>query len=369
MNTSSMYFNKFSSGTILALLALSGMLFLVPAVGSVHATQNASLPTLSMTPNAILAGGATAVSVKLTNPASNAYAITSVTEIAPSGWTFTADPACAAPLNVAGPATPTAYQCTGSLPPGFSATFGGGTITPVASPAASPAPQGTFTTSIIDAASSPAAYAGPSFVMYSVAAGTTIASVTPGPTAFTAGGAPITVTATLSTNQAGVPIVFSVTTAPHAGFTATVSPTSGSTVSGVAASTVSTSFTPSNFATDATTITANIGTSAITAASGLITTSAGNPATVGWGYAGPTAFGVGKTFYLSAGYFGTATVAGSSRSGEFPAGALSGPFTVSVSDSFINPITFNLITGAAITVTSSRARASTTAEQSLLDND
>jgi hypothetical protein len=39
--------------------------------------------------------------------------------------------------------------------------------------------------------------------------------------------------------------------------------------------------------------------------------------------------------------------------GEFPFAAGSGPITVSVADAFNNPITFNLITGAALTVTAS----------------
>src|SRR5271169_2518683 len=215
MNTSSMYFNKFSSGTLLALLALSGMLFLVPLAVPAHAAGNASLPTLTMSPNALLAGGATAVSFTLGNPSTNAYAIVSATFIAPTGWTLTTPPTCAGLLGTTGATSATAAQCTSltGIPPGFSQAFAGATITPVASPAASPAPTGVFTTTVIDS-SAPGAYAGPSFTLYSVAAGTTIASVTPATAFFVAGSAPLTATATLSTNQAGVPITFSVTTPP-----------------------------------------------------------------------------------------------------------------------------------------------------------
>jgi hypothetical protein len=349
MNTSSMYFNKFSSGTILAMLALSGMLFLVPLAVPAHATQNASLPTLTMTPNAILAGSATGVSIKLTNPASNAYAVTSVTVIAPTGWTFTVVPTCSAPLATTGASSGSAFQCTGSLPPGFSATLANGTITPVASPATSAAPTGMFTTSIIDAASTPAAYAGPSFVMYSVASGTTIATVVSTVTSYTAGSAPATVTATLSTNQAGVPIVFSVTTAPSAGFTATVSPTSGSTASGVTAASTTTSFQPSNHATDATTVTATIGTSAISTQSQTVTTIAGNPTTVSWttqGGASPN-FNQGSTFYLSAGFFGSSAATGGLTMAEYSTGQ---GLTVSMSDPYGNPIAFSSLHNPTIAI-------------------
>src|SRR2546428_13363207 len=88
MNTlTNAYLTKFSSGTILVLLALSGVLFLIPLAAPVNAAQNASFPTL--TPNFSLIIGplnstATPFSITVTNPATNAYPITSVTFVAPT---------------------------------------------------------------------------------------------------------------------------------------------------------------------------------------------------------------------------------------------------------------------------------------------
>src|SRR5712692_10075600 len=48
MNTpTNAYLTKFSSGTILALLLLSGFLFLIPLAAPVNAAQNAAFPTLA----------------------------------------------------------------------------------------------------------------------------------------------------------------------------------------------------------------------------------------------------------------------------------------------------------------------------------
>src|SRR5437016_5683976 len=87
------YLTKFSSGTILALLALSGVLFLIPLAAPVNAAQNASFPTL--TPNFNLVTGHTVTSgftITVTNPATNAYPITSVTFVAPANWNITGSP-------------------------------------------------------------------------------------------------------------------------------------------------------------------------------------------------------------------------------------------------------------------------------------
>lgn len=332
------------------------MLFLVPFAAPVHASGNGSLPTLTMTPNAILAGGATTVAFTLANPATNAYAITSVTFIAPTGWSF-ATQTCGGLLGTAGAISSSAFQCTGSVPPGFSTNAISASITPVASPATSPAPTGVFTTSIIDASAPSQAYPGPTFTMYSVATGTTVASVTvpAGATTYVAGSAPITVTATLSTNQANVPIVFSYpSTYPQTtGGTASVSPSSSVTASGSTSATATTSFQPSDKATDNTGITATIGTSAISTTGPTITTVAASPALVGFYYSGPaTAFGPGTTYYLSgAADFGipagaTATMA------KFAAAGGNAPLYVAVTDAFGNAISFGSITSPTITVAS-----------------
>ncbi len=339
-----MYFNKFSSGTLLALLALSGMLFLVPAVVPVHAAGNASLPTYTAGLTVLQGGVATGDPFTLTNPASNAYAITSVTYVAPTGWTFAANACGGGLLNVLAASSATAFQCTGTLPPGFSTAGAGSTITPVASPATSPAPTGVITTSVTDA-SSTGAYSGPTLTLYSIAAPTI--AVLPGATAFTAGGSPVTITANDGTSQAGVPFTFSITAGgyPHAGYTASVSPVTVFTGSNGKASST---FTPSNWATDSTTITATAG--VFSAASGAITTSAGSPASVGWTITAGS-LNAGKTMYLTgAGFFGTPTVIPSLGTlGELP---VASALTVAVTDAFNNPIAFGAITGAAITIAS-----------------
>ena len=77
-----MYFNKFSSGTILALLALSGMLVLVPLAAPVHATNGSPLQlSLYNGDGAPLAGdhGDNYIVISVTNPASNQYAVTGLT--------------------------------------------------------------------------------------------------------------------------------------------------------------------------------------------------------------------------------------------------------------------------------------------------
>src|SRR5438552_6842702 len=92
MNTpTNAYFTKFSSGTILALLLLSGFLFLVPFALPVHAA-NGSLPTITVTSGSPLEGGVAAqmVTFDVKNPSSNAFAITALAVNAPSGWSITA---------------------------------------------------------------------------------------------------------------------------------------------------------------------------------------------------------------------------------------------------------------------------------------
>src|SRR5437667_3938278 len=97
MNTpTNAYFTKFSSGTILALLALSGILFLIPLASPVLALQNASSPSYSPSPVTIIGGGTgTAVSVTVSNPSTNAYAVKQITVIAPSSWSFGGTPCTA----------------------------------------------------------------------------------------------------------------------------------------------------------------------------------------------------------------------------------------------------------------------------------
>src|SRR5262249_40288203 len=127
MNTSSMYFNKFSSGTILALLALSGMLFLVPLAVPVHATNGSPLQ-YSITSGSPLTGGVSSQSIviQVTNPSSNAYAVTAITITVPSGWT----------LNSCSETGHYFENCVSSSTSSTFYTFSGSTSTPL-SPGAS----------------------------------------------------------------------------------------------------------------------------------------------------------------------------------------------------------------------------------------
>src|SRR2546422_2518731 len=91
MNTpTNAYYTKFSSGTILALLLLSGFLFLIPLASPAHAS-NGSLPTITVTSGSPLLGGVASQSVafSVTNPAGNSFAITALAVNSPSGWTIT----------------------------------------------------------------------------------------------------------------------------------------------------------------------------------------------------------------------------------------------------------------------------------------
>lgn len=331
MNTlTNAYLTKFSSGTIAALLIFSGLLFLVPFAAPASAAQNVSLPVFGISPNALVAGGATAVSLSLTNPSTNAYSITSVTFVAPTGWSFSTPPTCSSVTGwTAGGISTSAVQCVGgSLAPGFSLSFTGAQITPPASPATSAPVTGSFTTSLIDSGSSPAAYTGPSFSEYSIAA-TTVA-VTASSTSFTAGGSAITITATLSSAQPGVPITWTVTTAPHAGFKATLSPTSGLTS---ATGTATTLFAPSNYATDATTITATIGVGGPASASPTITTFAAAPSTV--------TFMLGANPFPSNHYVTTSVTISTKVYADIPSGSMS--FTAA--DAFGNPTCASVTAG------------------------
>src|SRR5439155_25991842 len=133
-----------------------------------------------------------------------------------------------------------------------------------AAPAASPAVTGVFTTSLIDGGSSPGAYAGPSITEYSIAKAIfTSVALSPSTTTYIAGGSAYTVTATISSAQQGVPIVFSLpTTYPTStSFTSTLTPASG-TSNAVGA--LATTWAPSNKATDAAGVTVTVGTGNIT---------------------------------------------------------------------------------------------------------
>ncbi len=357
-----MYLNKFSSGTILALLALSGMFVLVPIVAPVHATQNGSLPTLTVGTNVYASTiGTAGTTVKIANPITNSYAITTITIFAPANFAFTAATEADDGVYFTGVTqSASADIFTGSLPPGFTATETLGTITSsVASPVSAAPPQSTFSTTVIDGGSAPGSYPGPTWIVYTVNGATAnpVVTIPAGDSTFVAGSAPITVTATLATNQPGVPITFKVNTAATSPFTATVSPSSTTTVAGASSSTATTSFAPSNHATDSTTIQATIGSSAFTGASPAVTTVAGSPSSVAWtiGTGPGTAFGAGTNLYLSNGVAGVSFAAthysGTTIEAIYAGGAASS-FYVAVSDAFGNPLNFAALSASTmVTIT------------------
>ena len=86
MNTlSNAYIRKFSSGTLLALLAISGFFVLVPAVTPIHASSAAN-PTIALYPGQQWAAGGSSCpsgcqhfTLNVTNPASNTVSIKSIT--------------------------------------------------------------------------------------------------------------------------------------------------------------------------------------------------------------------------------------------------------------------------------------------------
>ncbi len=331
------YRKKSLSVLLIALISVSGLSFL-SFVNPAHAVQNASPPTVKGSPGVVVGGVASPFSVSVSNPTSNAYAITALTVVRPSSsWTFGGGPTCGALLTLVAANSTAAVKCTGSLPPGFSDTLDLGTMTGPVSSASSPPVSGTFSTILIDAGSAPASYTGPSFVVKSIAP--TSVTVTPSaPVSYTAGGSAITVTATLTSAQPGVPIAFSITsgTYPTAGFTASLTPTSGNTGS---SGTLSTSFKPSNFAGDSTNITATV-TSTISNFSAVITTVAGAPSKLTFNVA---AAGVGATHYETT--FGTDVLLVGGAEVASPG------ILYSIADAFNNPIAFSTFASVTVTIT------------------
>lgn len=227
------YQRKISSGTLLALLAISGVFVFMPIVGSAHAT-NASPPTLKISPgfNYIIAGSTdTGFWLTITNPSTNTLAINTVSITFPSGWTNAFSDACDWYDSVwgscSGGTSSLTWSVSGSSPgtglvPGASSTL---EFEDLNVPAWSGTPAtGTFTTSIGD--SNGIFSTGPSFSLHTFnSAVTHIDLSTSGgggtfPIAFTAGSGSITVSAQLAgagdapVAASGVPIIFFVSGNP-----------------------------------------------------------------------------------------------------------------------------------------------------------
>jgi hypothetical protein len=324
------------------LLALSGMLFLVPLAAPVHATQDASLPTISTNYTAyIVATPTVGTTLTITNPITNSYSITTVTIFAPSGFVFTASTGAPGTyLNSESIATASAETFTiagvsTGIAPGFSDMVTLGTITAnTLSPATAAPPTGTFTTTIIDAGSAPGSYPGPVWTAYDVA-GTTLVTSTTSSTTYVAGSAPLTITVSDGSGQPGVPVTFKSTGTPHTGFTTSLSPTSGFTGS---TGMVTSTFQPSNYATDTTTVKGTIGggIGVLTGASATITTLPAAATKV--------------TFYYSAGTFPATEYVSAyvPISGVNYANVPASTITFSATDQFGNPAGAT-VTGGTLT--------------------
>ncbi len=348
------YSRKFSSGLLLALLAVSGLMFLLP-IATVNAS-NASLPSISISPNVVAAGTLPTATISITNPGTNAYAITAFTVTAPSGWSFTAGSALGTYFSctdTTSSAACTLRSSTNPLAPGASDAIGVGALTPSA-PATTSASVGTFTSSVQDA-SSLAYYTGPSFKVYGT--GTTPTVTISFPTGdpcsgatYTAGSGACAATATLATannfGYVGVPVVFST-----GATSASASPTSGTTGSGGA---VSTSFSPSNLvANNPNNLKATLGTSAIASTVFAINTAATTPVSATF-YIGATAFLASATHYIG----GASNALSSAIGGTGPNDATMAASSMSVAatDKFGNPITLSGVTGLAISVSTTAAQ-------------
>jgi len=358
MNTpNKAYVTKISSGTILAILAFSGLLLIIPIATPVLAA-NASVPTISVTGNNPALGNTAlqAFTVKVSNPASNQFTVTAVSISMPTGWTATGctDGGYLVACNVgAGGAGITWTVSTFTI--GTGAGIPPGTFDDLAFQATSAAGTYPFTstfTSKIQDASSVSYYTGPSFNVLVIDPTTTITAVTPAASAnYVAGSAALTETATITPAQAGVPIVF---TAPDyaAGTTYSFTPATATTNS---AGTATTTFQPSNVVLGGvTTIEASVGTSTVVpecsgdiacgAAPFTITTVNGAPTQITWAFAASAANG---NHYITS--EATTTNGVPTFTGAFqPAAGV----TFSLADKFANPVSLaGLVTAWKFTLT------------------
>jgi hypothetical protein len=384
MNTSSMYINKFSSGAILALLALSGMLFLVPMAVPVHATN--SSPLTYTFPSGSTESGASAsgvpligdghtntVHINIANPVSNQYAVDVVSIDAPTGWTITN---CGSisddyiyDCSIGGSGTSVTFTAyyngyfAYQLPPGGVATDWFNVI-----PATGTYPQSGSFSSTIEDASSANFYTGPSFSLQAIDSSSALAVVlTPGGantlSTYTAGTAPYTVTATLtcSTSSSTCPssgfesgVVINFATNYAVGTTFSFTPTSAATTG---TGTATTTFQPSNLVSSgAVTVTGTAGTSTVSASqtTGAVTTLAAAPSEVAF-YLTSTATPFPSPYYVTS--VGTSTNTNSAHD-HFQGALISTGNTtilIAAADNFGNPDTFGasgtgVVIGGSITV-------------------
>lgn len=122
------YKTKFSSGLIIALLALSGLLILAPAIATVNAA-NASPGSVSTNYTWFASSASGTVHFTLSNPTSNTYSETELEVVVPSGWSITGATTGTLPTGATSSTTGQTVLFSGfSLPPGASA-YGSITLT------------------------------------------------------------------------------------------------------------------------------------------------------------------------------------------------------------------------------------------------
>ena len=356
MNTpSKAYVTKFSSGLVLALLAFSGLLILIPVATPVFAS-NASTPTISITSNNQVPGGALGITItmKVANPASNQFTVTGFSFVTPTGWTVTGCTpggflsTCTVGAGGGGVTwtVSTFFVGTGAgIPPGgsdvlsFTATAGSAPTSAATYPFTS-----AFTTKIQDA-SSVAFYNGPTFNIQVMDPHTAVV-VTALTTPYVAGSAAQTVTATVTcgadqdtavcpgtAGEPGLPVVW---TAPGYAATTTYSFTPSTSTVGSAGTATST-FQPSNHAGDVTAVTATIGTSAVAGTSAnTVTTVPGAPTEIAWTL---TSAATDGNHYITT--EGTTANGGGAVTAVTGAEMVNTGATYSIADKFGNPVSFS----------------------------
>jgi hypothetical protein len=340
------YVKKFSSGTILALLAISGLLFLVPATVPAFAS-NANLPTVTVTSNNPVFGGSAGnvISLKICNPSGNSFTVTGFSVAAPSGWTVTG-------AGIGGYLVTSHFTTSGASWTVSTYTVGTGAGIPVGQcdtvTITATAPTGTYPinslfTSETQDASAVGYYAGPSFSVLVIDPATVVAiTVTPGGSntqvAYTAGTAVYTVTATVTATAAEPGLVINFVDTGTGATSANYPSSFGSssvTTSGATATTATatTTFQPSEVLGNTGIPKVTIGTCAAAACTATdantITTAAGTPSAVTVTAGGSST----HTDYITA--KGTGVYSGAVLSAEIAAGGLTGSLT----DAFGNAVT------------------------------
>jgi hypothetical protein len=354
------YAKKLSSGLLLALLAFSGLLFLIPVTAPAFAS-NAALPAIAVTTNNPALGGTSQTfSVTISNPSGNSYTVTGVSINMAPGWSATA----AGPggylivASVSGSGSGVLYGVssfivgtTAGIPPGQSDTV---TFTAKSATGVYPLTS-TFQTSVQDA-SAVNFYIGPSFTVQVIDPTSAVGVVaTPGgtntQTAYTAGTAPYSITATVtctvsatcpSGTESGVTLTWS--DAGNGG-TQVKYPSSFSSATSLTGSggTATVTYQPSEVSLATGIPKATIGSSGVNGQdANTITTGPGAPSAVTVTAAGSST----TTGYITT--KGTPTYTGAVLSAEIASGGITGALTDMFGNAVTSGITFSGTQGCTI---------------------